>query len=577
MRSNKLFISLAVLAVSASLLVSLYHLAYYHKIYPHVFVAKQEVSNLTLAQAQQAIHDQLPANLPELTLVFGSQSWPLALNDLNLIYQVETSAQDAYLLGRSRGLLGGFKAKWQRWWQPEVLPLKFIFNETKLKTGVGSIAGAVTEPVILPGLERQTDGAIKLIPGKNGRVVDENQLYEQIVLQLANLDFTPIVMPVKIVIAATDNELLVNAQARAETVKTKQLNLVLDKQTITVKNQELLNLIGFEADWNETEIASLAARLASQINHPAQDAVFQFDGNQVSEFKPALDGLILDETTAKTMILAGLEQLVKDAAAEQTITLPIITSAPKITTESVNSLGIKELLGKGESTFFGSIPGRRHNIALAAGRLNGQLVAPGETFSFNQTVGDISSSTGYQAAYIIKNGRTVLGDGGGVCQVSSTLFRAVLNSGLEILERHSHSYRVGYYEQNSAPGFDATVFAPSVDFKFKNDTVNYVLIQTTADLSKSYLKFELYGTNDGRITTTNNIRLWGRVPPPAPLYQDDPTLPAGTVKQVDWSAWGGKAAFDWNVTRNGETLHQKTFYSAYQPWQSVYLRGTGGI
>lgn len=577
MRSNRVFTVLAILAIIFSLLVSLYHLAYLNKIYPHVFVAQKEISNLSLVRAKLVIQKQLPETLPELTLTFGSQSWPLPLNDFAVNYQIESTAQAAYLLGRTHNFFGDLAAKWRRWWQPEILPLQYVFDEAALKTAVESIAAAVADPVIFPGLELQTDGSVKLIPGKNGRAVDTDRLYGQITAQIGYLDFSPVAMPVTIVSAAGDSERLAGTQDRAERLKNKRLNLKTEESSITVKNQELLNLLGFDTDWNEAEIASLTARIAEQINRPAQNAVFRFDGNRASEFKPAFNGLTLNGAETQTAILAGLNNLINNDAAEESIPLPISITAPQITTESVNSLGIKELLGKGESTFFGSIPGRRHNVALAASILNGRLIPPGETFSFNQAVGDINSATGYQSAYIIKNGRTVLGDGGGVCQVSSTLFRAVLNAGLEIIERRPHSYRVGYYEQNSAPGFDATVFAPSVDFKFRNDTQNYVLVQATTDLNKSYLKFELYGTSDGRQTVTNNVRLWGQVPPPPALYQDDPTLPAGTVKQVDWSAWGGKAAFDWQVVRNGETLYQKTFYSAYQPWQSVYLRGTGGI
>jgi vancomycin resistance protein YoaR len=239
----------------------------------------------------------------------------------------------------------------------------------------------------------------------------------------------------------------------------------------------------------------------------------------------------------------------------------------------VNDLGIKTLIGKGESTFHGSIVSREHNVALTAARLSGILIAPGETFSFNQAVGDISLATGYQTAYIIKDGRTVLGDGGGVCQDSTTVFRAALDAGLPIMERHAHSYRVAYYEQNSPVGVDATVYAPSTDLKFKNDTSGHILVQARANTGTNYLVVELYGSSDGRQANLSNFRWWGQIPPPADLYVDDPTLPAGKVKQIDWKAWGGKAAFDWRVVRGSEILQERTFYSSYQPWQAVFLRG----
>jgi len=182
--------------------------------------------------------------------------------------------------------------------------------------------------------------------------------------------------------------------------------------------------------------------------------------------------------------------------------------------------------------------------------------------------------TGFQQAYIIKEGRTVLGDGGGICQVSTTLFRAALNAGLPIEERTAHAYRVSYYEQNYQAGVDATVFEPQPDFKFKNDTSGNILIQSKIDLTNLKLTFALYGSWDGREVIVSNSRVWDQIPPPPDLYQDDPTLPMGTVKQVDWKAWGAKVVFDWKVIRGNDILQDRAFYSIYKPWQAVYLRGT---
>jgi len=203
------------------------------------------------------------------------------------------------------------------------------------------------------------------------------------------------------------------------------------------------------------------------------------------------------------------------------------------------------------------------------------LIAPAEVFSFNQALGEVSDKTGYKPAYVIKEKKTILDDGGGVCQVSTTLFRAALAAGLPIEERHAHAYRVSYYEQGGfGPGLDATVYAPKIDLKIKNDTPAYILIQTKVDTKNAILTFELYGTSDGRKAIVGKPRVWDQVPPPPDLYQDDPTLPKGEVKQVDFAAWGARTAFDWKVERNGETLQNRTFYANFQPWQAIYLRGT---
>ena len=248
---------------------------------------------------------------------------------------------------------------------------------------------------------------------------------------------------------------------------------------------------------------------------------------------------------------------------------------PELTTDKVNDLGIKELIGRGTSRFRGSIPSRVHNIQLASAKLNGVLIKPGDTFSFNDALGDVSKFTGYQEAYVIREGKTVLGDGGGVCQVSTTFFRAALNSGLPILERQAHAYRVGYYEQDTSPGLDATVYGPTPDLRIKNDTPAHILIQAKVNTKTSSLVFEFYGTGDGRTATTSKPVVANVVLAGEDVYIDDPTLPAGTVKQTEHRANGAKVTFNYLVQRGGETIYKKTFTSNYRPWQAVYLRGTG--
>ena len=327
--------------------------------------------------------------------------------------------------------------------------------------------------------------------------------------------------------------------------------------------------------WNQNVIDDALNQLSDQINIPVEDALFHFANGKVTSFRPSKDGRQLNIQEAKKRINNAFVTAAKTGDQHLTILLPVDTVRPFITTDNTNSFGIKELIGTGFSEFNGSIAGRIHNVALAASRINGILIKPGDTFSFDDALGDISAATGYQSAYIIKEGHTVLGDGGGVCQVSTTLFRAALNAGLPIVERHAHAYRVHYYEEDgSPPGLDATVFSPSVDLKFKNDTPAYILIQTKIDLENLTLTFNLYGSKDGRTSQVYNAKIWDQAAPPPDLYQDDPTIPKGTIKQVDFAAWGAKTSFQYKVTRAGDVLEDTTFYSNFQPWQAVYMRGT---
>ena len=326
--------------------------------------------------------------------------------------------------------------------------------------------------------------------------------------------------------------------------------------------------------WKTQLLNDLLKSLAQRIDIPVQNALFKYQEGKVSAFKASHNGRRVNMFETKKRFVTAL-MAASDASTDFIqITLPVDTIKPAIATDQVNTLGIKELIGRGYSQFHGSIPGRIHNVAFAASRFNGVLIKPGETFSFNDTVGDISAATGYQQAYIIKEGHTVLGDGGGVCQVSSTFFRAALAAGLPILARTAHDYRVHYYEEGGfKPGLDATVFGPSVDLKIKNNTSGYILVQTKTDTDNMNLTFELYGTADGRVAQILNHQVWGLTPPPPDLYQDDPTLPKGTVKQVDFAAWGTKASFQYKVTRGKEILEDTSFTSDFHPWQAVYLRG----
>jgi vancomycin resistance protein YoaR len=325
--------------------------------------------------------------------------------------------------------------------------------------------------------------------------------------------------------------------------------------------------------YNSEPIDDFLAEMDEAYSIEPKDALFEVTNNKVSAFKPEEVGKELTIDQAKSDFLTYMSQ-VSTAPQHYEIVIGENKKLPKITLENVNTFGIVEKIGAGHSNYTGSIPGRVHNVKLATTKFHGVLIPPGEVLSYNKIVGDISQATGFMPAYVIKNGRTVLGDGGGVCQVSTTLFRAALDSGLPILERKAHAYRVHYYENDRKPGFDATVFSPSVDFKFKNDTANYILIQTYINEDTRDVTFDFWGKKDGRVVELSDAQIYGQLPAPEPLYQDDPTLPKGTTKQVDWAAPGAKSMFTYKVTRNGEILEDQTFYSNYRPWQAVYLVGT---
>jgi len=462
----------------------------------------------------------------------------------------------------------------------EQAELRFNLNEEKLINMIAGIGMEIDIPAREPEVVIEKVGEekqIKVYPGENGREVDAVDLRQKVLRNIKLAEAASIEIPVRPMLVKLTESQINEAGRRSELILNKKVILKMKEgdQKWEIADGEAVAWMDPAGGWRENLISEWVKGLSQLVNRPAQNAALKFiRPGRVEEFKPAKPGWVVDEQKTTRDVVNGLKLLEGENLLQAELELAAEEIAPKVDNEDVNNLGIKELIGRGESWFSGSITNRIYNLKKSAETLNGILVAPGEVFSFNKTVGEISAATGYRQAYIIKEGKTILGDGGGVCQVSSTLFRAVLAAGLPIPERTAHAYRVHYYEEKYQVGFDATVFQPAPDFKFTNDTPAYILIQTEFDEKNKHLVFNLYGTSDGRKVEVSKSRIWDQVPPPPDLYQDDPTLPMGKIVQTEHAAWGAKVAFDWKVTRGDEVLQERTFYSNYRPWQAVYLRGT---
>ncbi|MBX4186933.1 MAG: VanW family protein [Candidatus Doudnabacteria bacterium] len=272
-----------------------------------------------------------------------------------------------------------------------------------------------------------------------------------------------------------------------------------------------------------------AAKLSDvmlKINQPARDAKLTLEGKIAKEFEPGQNGQGLDVYVLRQLL----------ASSEQDINLPVIFSKPAKTLADTNNLGIRELVAVGVSDFTGSPSNRIHNVTVGATKFNGLLIDQGEEFSFNKYLGDVDDVHGFLPELVIKKSGVVPEFGGGLCQVSSTAFRAAMNAGLPITARRNHSFAVQYY---APQGTDATIYPGVVDLKFVNNLSSPILIRTRIDGRKLY--FEYYGTKDDRTVSFEG-----------PVQYDQ--KPDGSLK-ASWTR---------HVTLNGQTADQ-TFYSVYQP------------
>ncbi len=553
-------------------MMAMVRIIWHSKFYPNVTIGSVAVGGLRRDEARALIEKAMAEN--EIKLSYNGFGWSLPASAIPV--NIEESLNQAYRVGRRLDLRDYalvFVAKEQRF----ALVTKEGVSEAYTKL-YEEMAQAIEIPTV-PTELRVNKGKIEVMNGSDGVMVDSARLYQAISTKVAKLETGEVAIPTQIVSAQLREDETRALLDSAERLLPKTIRLTLDDDRIELAGSELLSFLeakpGSPGGINQERLSEYVEAVAESLNREPVDAKFGYQEGRVTEFAPSRDGLKVDVETTMERVEEGIRQLIVNEEGVRSIEIAAERTPPVVTIDKVNELGIKERIGRGESYYAHSIPNRIYNVGLAAERINTVLVPPGEEASFNKMVGEVSAATGYRSAYIISQGRTILGDGGGLCQVSTTLFRAAMNAGLPILERWGHSYRVSYYEQNSKAGLDATVIAPSKDFRFRNDTPGHILIQTINDPKNLHLVIEIYGTSDGRVATLTEPKVWGITPPLPTIYQDDPSLPAGTTKQVDWAASGARASFEYKVTRNGETLQDQTFSTVYRPWAAVYLRGTG--
>ncbi|MEA2020541.1 MAG: VanW family protein [Patescibacteria group bacterium] len=563
------------LLLAFSIIFFAYHLAYARKTIPGVRMLGLDLSNKSERQTLSLLKPRL-VELESANLQFSYQDkvFSKSMYEWGVRYDATSSAQKAFAFGRSGHVFKTTKDKFQAGTAGvSLLPVASI-DEQSFSATLSEVAADVGKPKENPYFAL-VEGSLEVVPGESGYEIDENSFQELILRAAQELDFSQKELPIEEVEPDYTKADLENLEVEVAELLVSSPKLTFGSRTWTLSEQEILKLLDFEVapenpnkiqiTTNEEGLSSFVSSLAASINQPMRGGTFELQDGRVIDFALPQPGYHLKEEEAKQVV----SEVVLDLEKSE-VELPVEV---KDVQANANQYGIRSLLGTGSSNFSGSSLGRIHNIDLASSRLDGILIPPGETFSFNETLGDVSSETGYKTSYVIKDGRTILGVGGGVCQVSTTMFRAALNAGLPIVERAAHAYRVHYYEQDKGPGFDATVYSPSPDVKFENDTPAHVLIKRYYNPSTSTLQFSFYGTSDGRTVNIVGPIIHSQTPPPEPEYIEDESLEPGETKQVDWAAWGARVTVKRKVTRGGEVLHEDNFYSSYQPWRAVYLVG----
>lgn len=571
-----------------------YQLLYAGRIFPGVSVAGIDLSGLSPNDAAVKLNQTL--SYPTTGKVLfrdGDKTWVALPVQLGMVFDPSASARAAYDLGRNNGLFGSLARQIQaRGSGVDVAPV-IIFDQRVAYTYLQNLASQIDRPKLEAGLH--LDGTnVVATPGQAGRALnlDATLIYLSGQLQSFRDGEVPLV------IQETQPALMdVSAQAAmARAILSQPLTLTLpdaqagDPGPWSYDVPVLANMLGVQRVDNggltqvqvgldPKALRDALAALKPNIDRQPENARFTFDdvSRQLVLIQSAQTGRTLDIESSIKFIENGL------ARGEHAIPLQVVETQPAVGDNvTAAQLGITQLISQYTSYYYGSHEERIQNIVTAAARFHGLLVAPGETFSMGQALGDVSLDNGYAEALIIYGNRTIKGVGGGVCQVSTTLFRAVFFGGFPIVERYSHAYRVSYYEQTASgaddpklAGLDATVYFPLVDFKFTNDTPYWLLMETYTDPGARTLTWKLYSTSDGRSVQWQTTGPQNVVPAPKPLFEENPDLNQNSMQQVDYAAAGADIEVNRTVTRDGQIYFQDTFKTHYEPWQAICEYGPG--
>ncbi len=565
-----------------------------------VTVLGQHMSGLTRTEARQFLQDRFgqPEAIVQQTggepivLRDGNQTWRAWPWELGLRTEFGPIADSALLLGHRGTVLENLIEQARCMWLGCDLGLDAQFDLKTAQAYLSALAKQVNRPPRDASIKID-DLQVIVTPAQTGRELNTEAMLDRVRERVLGSDRgeIPLAFHEKKP-QITDVE---TAKKQAEAILAEPIMLTFGARAWALDQGALAKMLtvvpkpgadgkpALSVSLDHNQLVTYLKMLAREINQPARDARFHFDPSTgaltpivTSQYGQTLDTEAAARQVEQRLVATaprtqGLASPVNEATV-RTVTLPVTTTKPAIAMEDAGKFGIKELVSQGVSNFKGSSPGRVQNVRTAAAQFDGIVVPPGATFSFVQYLGEVVEANGYDDAYVIFQDRTVLGPGGGVCQVSTTLFRAAFFGGFPIVERWAHAYRVGYYEP--PVGLDATVFAPSVDMKFQNDTNAYLLIEPILDVKATTLKFNLYGTKPNRTVEMADPIKEKIIPHGPDVYTPDATLKKGVTKQVD-TAHDGMDVTIWRTIKvNGQVVKKDKFFSRYDPWVARFLVGT---
>jgi len=558
------------------------------RIYPNISVRGMPIGGMTRAEARAILQRRYAGFLAApVTLSFEGQLWRPAAEDLGLSLAIDEAIDAAFAFGHSPDVDDNARMAAATWQHGVDLPLRLKFDQRVAQATLRAIAAEIDQAPVDASVELR-DGTIIVGQEQWGRqtLIDETltdiaaaiqRLQPQEVTirtrqlepRVRDADLAPTVAELRLLLSGPIRLEGQGGQCRAGCRWEWPINQIatwIKLRPLTAVDGRPAMAVVIDQSAIRAALTPIAAALREEGGLPRVD----WNNGDLRIRTPGTPGrgLAVEETLAR--INAALY------SSERSVVLPRRELPPPVTADNLAMLGITTPVGVGVSSFRQSAEYRITNIQAGARQMDGVLIPPGATFSFNTTLGPVTPDRGFVEGLAIIANRTQKEWGGGLCQVSTTVFRAAFFAGLPIIERHEHSFRIGWYEElGEPPGLDAAIFTGVHDLRFVNDTDGWLLLTSKVDLQRQQLTMMLYGSPNNR-RVEYSYRILERTPAPTePVYVDDPTLPAGVIRQTDTARGGLRVEVYRTVYTNGEVSRRDTIPTTFQPWPNIFARGVG--
>lgn len=552
------------------------------RIYPGVTVGGVAVGGMRPAEASAALKASLPARFDSpVVITYGDESWELSAAQIGADFEYDLIVARAMRVGRSGGALSAVGERLRAWTSGVDIEAVPVADELLMKEVLGKIAEATDEPPV-DAKVKISGTTPEVVEGVPGRALDQGAASRLLLAALAAEGAETLEAPVVEVPITITAEVAARAARIAEEMLADPVTVVYDDDSWEFAPEDVAAWIRFKSSASDDETAAADATpptlepfispkaakqpitraLGAGVGRPAKDASFKTSNGRVT-IVPSQEGVGPDITS----LAVSLTDELKDSAADRVVELRTRRVEPRVTTDKARAMGISERIATYTTTYESSNKPRVNNIHTLGDAIDGTLIEPGGVFSFNEAAGERTAAKGYQEANAIVNGKLVPQLGGGVCQVGTTIFNTVFESGLPVVERRNHSFYISHYPK----GRDATVSWGGPDFKFRNDTKDWVLVSVS--YTGSSITVSLYGTDPG-YDVSAEVGDWTDIRPFPVKEVKDPEMVKGSRIVEDAGVSGRSITVKRQVTKGGKVVRTDTFVSNYKPKEQVVKVGT---